>query len=132
MSMTNPISARQNWVESHFFLTTITSSLLDMLDQKKNKDVLQYLRHGVINQTDNERLYNIPTRKAASPYTEEISLTVNVSKCIKHLSKCIKRRERFEERIAKQKMSSQWKSFHSLLFGLPVWQSFVPFFRGKN
>ena len=31
--------ARQTWAEPHFFLTTIVSSLLDMLDQKKNEDV---------------------------------------------------------------------------------------------
>ena len=38
-SMTNSISARQRWAESHFFRTTIISSLLDMLDLKKNEDV---------------------------------------------------------------------------------------------
>ena len=66
MSMTNPISARQIWAEFYFFRTTIISSLLDMLDQKKNKDVLQCLRLELINllcemvnpfnQNDNERL----------------------------------------------------------------------------
>ena len=34
-SMTNPISARKTWAEFHFFRTTIISSLLNMLDQKK-------------------------------------------------------------------------------------------------
>ena len=68
-----------------------------MLDQKKNED----LRHGVLNllcemmnpfnQTDNEKLYNIATGSAASLDTEEVLLTANVSKCIKRLSKCIKR-----------------------------------------
>ena len=98
-----------------------------MLDEKENEAVSQYLRHGVIdllfemmnlfNQTDNERLYNIATGKAVSLYTEEVLLTVNVSKCIE-------RPELFQERIAKQKMQafetelgrkkiqrSQWKAF---------------------
>ena len=92
----------------------------------------QYLRHGVINilcemmnpfnQIDNERLYNTATGKAAYPYTAGVLLNVNVSKCIK-------RSERYEEIIAKQKMQifetelgrkaiqkSKWKSFRSLLF----------------
>ena len=56
------------------------------------------------NQTDNDRLYNIATGKAAYLYTEEVLLTMNVSKCIKRLSKCIKQPERLEERISKQKM----------------------------
>ena len=81
------------------------------------------------NQTDNERLYNTAKGKAAYLYTEEVLLIINVSKCIKRLSKSIKRTERFEERIAKQKMQtfetelgkkkiqrSKWKSFLSLLF----------------
>ena len=60
-----------------------------MLNQKKTQDVLQYLRHGVLNllcemvnpfnQTDSKRLYNIATGKAASLYAEEALLTVNVS-----------------------------------------------------
>ena len=63
-----------------------------MLDEKENEAVSQYLRHGVINllcemmssfnQTDNERLYDIATGRAVSLYTEEVLLTVNVSKCI--------------------------------------------------
>ena len=40
----------------------------------------------LFNQTDNERLYNIATGKAAYLYTEEVLLTMNVSKCIKRLS----------------------------------------------
>ena len=81
------------------------------------------------NQTDNERLYNTAKGKAAYLYTEVVLLIINVSKCIKRLSKSIKRPERFEERIAKQKTQtfetelgkkkiqrSKWKSFLSLLF----------------
>ena len=50
------------------------------------------LRHGVINllfemmnsfnQTDNDRLNNAATGKAAYLYTEDVLLTMNVSKCI--------------------------------------------------
>ena len=81
------------------------------------------------NQTDNERLYNTAKGKAAYLYTEVVLLIINVSKCIKRLSKSIKRPERFEERIAKQTTQtfetelgkkkiqrSKWKSFLSLLF----------------
>ena len=117
-----------------------------MLDQKKIEDVSQYLRHGVIqflleiinpfNQTDSERLYHIATGIVAYLYTAEVLLTVNVSKCIK-------RPERFEERIAKQKMQTfeadlgrkeiqrpKWKSSRGLPFARSVWQSFVPLERG--
>ena len=51
------------------------------------------------NQTDNERLYNIATGKAASLDTDEALLAENVSKCIKQP-------QRFEERIVKQKMQT--------------------------
>ena len=34
------------------------------------------------NQTDNNRLNNVATGKAAYLYTEEVLLTMNVSKCI--------------------------------------------------
>ena len=70
-----------------------------MLDRKKNEDVSQYLRHGVIvkdntllhtvidllcammnsfDQSDNERLYNIATGKAASVDTKQFLLNGNV------------------------------------------------------
>ena len=52
-----------------------------------------------LNQTDNERLCNIATAKAASPDTDEALLAENVSKCIKQP-------QRFEERIVKQKMQT--------------------------
>ena len=121
-SMTNSISARQRWAESHFFRTTIISSLLDMLDLKKNEDVSQYLRHGVMvkdnkllhkvidllcammnpfDPADKERLYNIATGKAASADTEKFLLSVNVTGEIakkSFISECIKRPERFEEK----------------------------------
>ena len=99
-SMTNSISARQRWAESHIFRTTIISSLLDMLDLKKNEDVSQYLRHGVMVQDNKllhkvidllcaimnpfdpagkERLFNIATGKATSADTEKFLLSVNVT-----------------------------------------------------
>ena len=71
----------------------------------------------------------IAVGNAPSLCTREVLLTVDVSKCIKRLRKFIKRPERFEERIVKQKMQtfetelgrkiiqrSQWKSFCTLLF----------------
>ena len=47
-SMTNLISAIQTWAEFDFFRTTIILPLLDILDQSKNENVSQYLRHGVM------------------------------------------------------------------------------------
>ena len=57
-SMTNSISTRQRWTESHFFRTTIVSPLLDILGLKKNEDVSQYLRHGIIVK-DNTLLHKV-------------------------------------------------------------------------
>ena len=100
------------------------------------------------NQTDQKRLYNIATRKAASADTEEFSVSVNIrrenAKQIS-ISECIKRTERFfEEKTAKQKMlifetelgrkknsEIRWKICYNMLCALPVWESFVPFLQ-KN
>ena len=101
-----------------------------MLNLKKNEDVSQYLRHGVMvkdnkllhkvidllcammnpfDPADKERLYNIATGKAASADTEKFLLSVNVTGEIakkSFISECIKRPERFEEKILKQKMQT--------------------------
>ena len=101
-----------------------------MLDLKKNEDVSQYLRHGVMvkdnkllhkvidllcammnpfDPADKERLYNIATGKAASADTEKFLLSVNVTGEIakkSFISECIKRPERFKEKIPKQKMQT--------------------------
>ena len=99
--MTNSILARQRWAVPHFFLTTIISSLLDVMDLKKTEmccsifvsSIWSYgerytLSHKVIDllcttmnlfdQADKERLYNIVTGKAASVDTEQFLLSVNV------------------------------------------------------
>ena len=99
--MTNSILARQRWAVPHFFLTTIISSLLDVMDLKKTEmccsifvsSTWSYgerytLSHKVIDllcttmnlfdQADKERLYNIVTGKAASVDTEQFLLSVNV------------------------------------------------------
>ena len=75
------------------------------------------------NQTDKERLYNTATGKAASADTEVLMLQEKIKKKISSFSECIKRPERLQERIAKQKMPTfetelrrekksemQWKS----------------------
>ena len=96
----------------------------------KNEDVPQYLRHGFMvkdntllhkvtdllcammnpfDPADKERLYNIATGKAASADTEKFLLSVNVTGEIakkSFISECIKRPERFEEKIPKQKMQT--------------------------
>ena len=101
-----------------------------MLNLKKSEDVTQYLRHGVMvkdnkllhkvidllcammnpfDPADKERLYNIATGKAASADTEKFLLSVNVRGEIakkSFISECIKRPERFEERISKQKIQT--------------------------
>ena len=87
-------------------------------------------------------------QQAASLDTEQFSRSVNVRGEIAKMnciSECIKRPERFGERIAKQKMQTsetefgrkkdseiQWKRCHVLLCAWPFWQSFVSFFRRKN
>ena len=58
---------------------------------------------------DKERLYNIATGKPASADAEKFLLSVNVTGEIakkSFISECIKRPERFEERIPKQKMQT--------------------------
>ena len=55
------------------------------------------------NQTDKERLYNTATGKAAPANTEVLMLEEKIKK-ISSFSECIKRPERLQERIAKQKM----------------------------
>ena len=58
---------------------------------------------------DKERLYNIATGKAASADTEKFLLSVNVTGEIakkSFISECIKRPERFKEKIPKQKMQT--------------------------
>ena len=95
-----------------------------MLDLKKNKDVSQYFRHGVMgkditllvidllcammnpfDQADKKRLYNIATGKAAFVDTEQFLLSVNVRGEVakkNFISEWINRPERFKERILKQ------------------------------
>ena len=75
------------------------------------------------NQTDNERLYNIATGKAAYLYTAEVLLTVNVSKCIK-------RPEKFQERIAKQKMQTSGTELGRKKFRDPNGKVFAACFLG--
>ena len=101
-----------------------------MLNLKKNEDVSQYLRHGVMvkdnkllhkvidllcammnpfDPADKERLYNIATGKTASADTEKFLLSANVTGEIaknSFISECIKRPERFEEKIPKQEMQT--------------------------
>ena len=57
-------------------------------------------------QADKESLYNIATEKAASVDTKELLLSVNVrgeNAKKRFLSECIKRPERFEERLQNRK-----------------------------
>ena len=126
-SMTSSISTRQRRAESHFLRTTIISSLLHMLNLKKNKDVSHYLRLGVMvkdnkllhkvidllcammnpfDPADKKRLYNIATGKPASADTENFLLSVNVTGEIakkSFIKECIKRPEKSEEKILKHK-----------------------------
>ena len=100
--MTNSILARQRWAVPHFFLSTIISSLLDVIDLKKtemccsifvsstwsygerytlshNKVIdLLCTTMNLFDQADKARLYNIATGKAASVHTEQFLLSVNV------------------------------------------------------
>ena len=44
-SLTNSISARQRWAESHFMRTSIISTVLDQVGMTKKEEVSHYLRH---------------------------------------------------------------------------------------
>ena len=97
-ALTNSISARQRWAESHFLRTTIISNVFEDLVMTKKEDVSNNLRphrirndHAVLNKVivmiqetmnpfdvnlDPDKLYNIGTGLAAMDSTQNVLLNV--------------------------------------------------------
>ena len=129
-ALTNSISARQRWAESHFLHTSIISSVLDQVGIRKNEDSSQYLRlgtmkkdnevlHNVINliqdtmspfdDIEKQHLYNIATGKSVSTETENFLLNIqeNGEKARKKfIEECVENPKRFEEPISRQKITN--------------------------
>ena len=132
-TVTNSISARQRWAESHYLRTSITSMLFQYLGMDKGEDVSHYLLPAKVkmdnnsikqvittirdvmnpfSQTSDEQerlLYNIATGKATSAETMDFLLnidTIGENRRQQFITECIERKERFEERITKQKIKS--------------------------
>lgn len=129
--MTNSISARQRWAESHFLRTTIVSKVLDELGMAKKEDISKDLRNAqMINDnlnvrrvlsaiqdtmnpfhpdTEKECLYNLSTGKAASKGTENFLLNIDKIGEVerqKFTDECVKDPARFEERIQNQRLQT--------------------------
>ena len=130
-ALTNSISARQRWTESHFIRTEIISHVLEDLSMTKKEDVTQDLkptriRHNntdlhtiktAIEETmnpfsdtlDKDTLYNIGTGKSASIETTKFLLhavDIGSIKRKEFISECLKEPKRFEESITRQKVNT--------------------------
>ena len=129
-AITNSISARQRWAESHFLRTTVISTVLNQLGIRKNDDSSHHLKQSKIKK-DNEalhnvisviqdtmnpfdeiekgHLYNIATGKAASTETEDFLLNIQEKgekARKKFIDDCIENPKRFEDRICRQKLAT--------------------------
>ena len=127
-SITNSISARQRWAESHYLRMSVINDVLEEAGMKKKEDITYKLRPDVIrkdnecvsklrgmikenlnpfNMDDKEHLYNIATGKSVSKQTEDFLLHVleiGNKERIKFINECIARPERFEQRIKRQNL----------------------------
>ena len=127
--ITNSLSARQRWTESHFLRTTIITDVMEDLSLTKKEDVTQDLQPSKIRKNNNyltkiveaiketmnpfdpnidkDALYNIGTGKSVSSQTSEFLLNVL---CIgstaqtSFVRECIENPKRFEESIKRQKI----------------------------
>jgi hypothetical protein len=128
-SLTNSISARQRWAESHFLRSSVISHIFRELNMSKKEDITESLKpHRVrkdnaavqsilemVQQTmnpfsaeiDPEKLYNIGTGKAASESTEQFLLNVaqiGEQRRCQFIVECIEDPNRFEKKIQKVKV----------------------------
>ena len=131
VSLTNSISERQRWAESHFIRTTIVSHLFEKVDLTKKEDVSQELPPSKIeknaedvktlievienainafsNDVDKNQLFNIATGKSAAEETKKLLLNVRKSgKSLqeKFIKECNKDPDKFENPISRQKMKT--------------------------
>ena len=131
VSMTNSISARQRWAESHFLRTTVISYLHEDLNLTKQEDITESLKASNINKynlavkeiksmienslnpfkkdADPHRLFNIYTGKSCKKGTEDFLLNVESigNEARKNfIQECVENPNQFEERIKKNKILS--------------------------
>lgn len=130
-ALTNSISARQRWAQSHFIRTSIVSNLFEDLGMSKKEDVSQDLKTNkmrnnskdlcqVINMIketmnpfadhiDKEHLFNIASGKAASSDTESFLLNIvstgNKARD-KFIDECADHPSRFEDPIPRQRLNT--------------------------
>ena len=128
-ALTNSISARQRWTDSHFVRTEIISHLLEDLALTQKEDVSQDLKVNQVKRNNKDLdaiitsiketmnpfsgtierdiLYNIGTGKSASNETTNFLLNVKKSGSAmreKFIEECISNSKRFEESIKRQKL----------------------------
>ena len=128
-SMTNSISARQRWSQSHYLRTAIISDVYEELGMTKKDDLTKDLKtykvkkdnadfqkvrtmiRDTMNPFDNnigkEYLFNLGTSKAASKETETFLLnmeSIGEEERKRFVSECIENEERFEKPIKRQKV----------------------------
>ena len=96
-SLTNSISARQRWAESHYLRMSIINDVLEEVGMKRKEDITFKLRPNVIkkdnacvtklknmikenlnpfNMEDKEHLFNLATGKSVSKETENFLLNI--------------------------------------------------------
>lgn len=130
-SLTNSISARQRWAESHFLRTSIISNVFEDLDMTNKEDITKDLKpYKIRNSNSNlkkvidmirntinpfsediehEFLFNLGTGKSAKKETESYLLnicTIGETERQKFINECIVNPNRFEQRIKSQKIKT--------------------------
>jgi hypothetical protein len=129
--LTDSISARQRWAESHFLRTSVISSVLEEFGLSNKEDTTKDLQKHKIKgdnealenvmvmlkntmnpfdkNLDKEQLYNLGSGKAANKDTEKFLLNIekNGDEARKtFIEECITNTSRFESPIKKQKLNT--------------------------
>ena len=130
-SMTNSISVRQHWAESHFLRTTVVSYLYEDLNLTKKEGITESLKASNINKDnlavkeaksmiennlnpfkkdpDPDRPFNICTGKSCKKGTEDFLLnleSIGNEARKRFIQECVESPNRFEESIKKKKIYS--------------------------
>ena len=124
--MTNSISARQRWAESHFLRMSVINNVLENVGMKMKEDITSKLRPHIIkndnecvtkigkiikenlnpfNMSDQNHLFNIASGKSAHENTDKFLLNIvklGDAELLKFVSECIESPERFEKPIKRQ------------------------------
>ena len=125
-SITNSISARQCWADTHYLRTSVISIIQEQLGMSKKEDISYHLRDSKIKSDnaglqrllkglkelmnpfdilDKDRLYNLATGKAATHEAESFMLNISSigdEQRNKFIDECIEKPKRLEERIKRQ------------------------------